>query len=182
VGFAIGIKNEQERLSLSFNLLISLANAIGAFLAGVMGNITIEQLALDDESTRQYSSIIAGIAFYCLAINEFVQAASTDKENNNDEARQDGEKRKEPVHSALQLALPMTLNNLAGGIAGGAIGISPTTSFMMALIYSLGMMWAGFVLSRRFKNQWIETHSSAFAATIFGLLGNYQILDYLGIK
>ena len=178
VGFAIGIKNKQDRLSMSFNLLISLANAVGAFLAGVMGNATIKQLSLDDESTRQCSSIVAGIAFYYLAINEFLQASKEE----DDESTIDVENKNRHIHAALQLALPMTLNNLAGGIAGGAIGISPTTSFMMAFVCSLGMMWAGFVISRRCRIPLIDTHSSVFAATAFGLLANYQILDYLGIK
>lgn len=182
VGFAIGIKNEGDRLPVSFNLFISLANAIGAFLAGVMGNFTIEQLSMDDESTRQFSSMVAGIAFYYLAFNEFLQAYKIEEDNDSAQSRKDVQRGKSPIRAALQLALPMTLNNLAGGIAGGAVGISPTISFTMAFICSFGMMLTGFEISRRFRIKWIEQHANVFAATIFGFLANYQILDYLGIK
>jgi putative Mn2+ efflux pump MntP len=182
VGFAIGIKNEGDRLPVSFNLFISLANAIGAFLAGVMGNFTIEQLSMDDESTRQFSSMVAGIAFYYLALNEFLQANKIEDENDSAQSRKDLQRGKSPIRAALQLALPMTLNNLAGGIAGGAVGISPTISFIMAFICSFAMMLAGFEISKRFSNRWIEQHANVLSFVIFGFLANFQILDYLGIK
>ena len=134
------------------------------------------------ESTRQFSSMVAGIAFYYLALNEFLQANKIEDENDSAQSRKDLQRGKSPIRAALQLALPMTLNNLAGGIAGGAVGISPTISFIMAFICSFAMMLAGFEISKRFSNRWIEQHANVLSFVIFGFLANFQILDYLGIK
>ena len=47
-----------------------------------------------------------------------------------------------------KLAIPMTLNNLAGGIAGGVVGIGPTLAGGSAFVASFVMMAVGYVLGK----------------------------------
>ena len=48
----------------------------------------------------------------------------------------------------LKLAVPMTLNNLAGGIATGITGVSPFVAAAAALCASFSMMAAGYWLGK----------------------------------
>mmetsp|Transcript_4921 Transcript_4921/g.11013 ORF Transcript_4921/g.11013 Transcript_4921/m.11013 type:complete len:120 (-) Transcript_4921:31-390(-) len=52
--------------------------------------------------------------------------------------------------SLVSLALPMTLNNLAGGLTGGVAlqEIRPLTHAAYALVVSVVTMWAGFHLGQ----------------------------------
>jgi len=47
------------------------------------------------------------------------------------------------ILDSVQLGIPMTLNNLAGGVAGGAAGVDANTAFIMALLASFCMMKIG---------------------------------------
>lgn len=49
---------------------------------------------------------------------------------------------------ALRIAVPMTLNNLAGGAAGGAVGIDALTAGVAALMSSFSMMKFGHVIGK----------------------------------
>ena len=48
--------------------------------------------------------------------------------------------------ASLQLALPMTLNNMAGGVTGGVMGLSPSLNALHALMISVVFMWLGQML------------------------------------
>ena len=181
VGLTVGLKKNGHKSFLKFNLVISLANAIGAYVASTIGlSVLGITFTGNEEVTREYSSLLAGIAFYYLAINEYLQSKQEEEE------RQGGQdissKDQFSIQETLQLALPMTLNNLAGGIASGVSGISPFISFAMAFICSFGMMQIGYILAVQFHIRWIESHANAFAMAAFGFLANLQIFDYLGIE
>ena len=47
------------------------------------------------------------------------------------------------ILDAVRLGIPMTLNNLAGGVAGGAAGVDANTAFIMVLLASFCMMKIG---------------------------------------
>lgn len=182
VGLTVGLKkSEYNKSFLKFNLVISLANAIGAYVASTIGlSVLGITFAGNEEVTREYSSLLAGIAFYYLAINEYLQSNQQQEEQQGDQEL--SSKDQFSIQETLQLALPMTLNNLAGGIASGVSGISPWISFVMAFLCSFGMMQIGYILAVNFHIQWIESHANAFAMAAFGFLANLQIFDYLGIE
>jgi putative Mn2+ efflux pump MntP len=54
-----------------------------------------------------------------------------------------------PRQASLQLALPMTLNNLTGGVAGGLLGVSPLVGTFWALVASVISMNVGYWLGKR---------------------------------
>ena len=50
--------------------------------------------------------------------------------------------------NAWKLALPMTLNNLAGGIAGGLAGVGPLELATGGFLASFLLMWSGHAIAR----------------------------------
>lgn len=89
--------------------------------------------------------------------------------------------------ASLSLALPMTLNNLAGGVAGGVVGVSAVTAACCALAVSVGTMWFGYRLGRWYSrkekkrnndttvvdgNQW----SGYFSILLYSLLSLQSVL------
>ena len=61
--------------------------------------------------------------------------------------------------NAWKLALPMTLNNLAGGVAGGLAGVGALELGIGSFLASYAMMWTGHVLGC-----WIQSWQSTAAA------------------
>lgn len=170
VGFALGIKNTQ--MSMKFNLFISTVNAIGAYFAGLFGYYAKEMLSGSDESIGQYVSLIAGIAFYYLALSELFSDGSGTSSKSGGRVH---------LKDAIDVAIPMTLNNLASGIAGGSVGIPPRMSFILAFICSFLLMDTGHRIAKKCRIEWIVQKASVISFIIFGFLGTFQILNYLGI-
>jgi putative Mn2+ efflux pump MntP len=128
VGLSVGITNRY--LSLSVNVLISICNATGALLASIGGNILGENLP------SFVSPLLSAITFGGLALQEFLEFIRTvqrkEKQrgyesndfiaNNNSSDISNSSSCNSgtslDISRALQLAFPMTLNNLAGGVAG----------------------------------------------------------------
>ena len=54
-----------------------------------------------------------------------------------------------PPPASLQLALPMTLNNLAGGVTGGVLGLNPWINLLYAFLVSVVTMVLGWWLGKR---------------------------------
>ena len=134
VGLSVGITD--RHLSVSVNVLISICNAAGAWLASIGGNIIGENLP------SFVSPLLSAITFGGLALQEFLEFIRTvqrkkqrrrqkhmGNENNDVIAKNNFSDISNSSSScdsgtsldisrALQLAFPMTLNNLAGGVAG----------------------------------------------------------------
>lgn len=110
------------------NLSIALCNALGALASASVGGL-LGSLA------PRIAPLLAAAIFGWLAFEEVG-------------SRQRGEDASPLVSAAAdgllwRLALPMTLNNLAGGVAGGAIGVGPGLAFACALLASVVMMATG---------------------------------------
>jgi len=179
VGLSVGITN--RHLSVSVNVLISICNAAGAWLASIGGNIIGENLP------SFVSPLLSAITFGGLALQEFLEFIRTvqRKKQRRQQKQQRGNENNDviaknnfsdisnsssscdsgtslDISRALQLAFPMTLNNLAGGVAGGAIGVSPLqagifgllASFLtMALGHSIGLYFARLSNKNNDKNK-----------------------------
>lgn len=128
VGLSVGIGNRS--LSFGVNALISVCNATGAWLAGFGGSVIGQQLP------SYVSPLLSVITFGALALKEFWEFYQTARRKrsvrlNDSVQHQSNEKYfldtnnssennvpKLDITRAMQLAIPMTLNNLAGGVAG----------------------------------------------------------------
>mmetsp|Transcript_84175 Transcript_84175/g.170663 ORF Transcript_84175/g.170663 Transcript_84175/m.170663 type:complete len:232 (+) Transcript_84175:112-807(+) len=186
VGLSVGISNRS--LSFGVNALISVCNATGALLAGFGGAVLGQNLP------PYVSPLLSGIAFGGLALREFFDFWQTarrkrglhrkEKETHQpNESKEDasiiitGSEKNLDMIRAMHLAIPMTLNNLAGGVAGGAIGVSPLraglygliASFLtMALGHWIGRYVANFSRQKYKSSDWENTHNSSFS--LFRLL------------
>lgn len=183
---------EKSGVWFKFNLIISICNAIGAWIAGKGGLYALRKLSLylnsdnsiemEDSSARNMASLLAGLAFGFLAMEEFKLYfnfgncfdSKGDKKNSTSTSILD-------FKSAMQLAIPMTLNNLAGGIAGGTMGVSAEHSSVMAFIFSYFMMDAGYKIARTASNLNLlhSLDSNLIAGIIFSILASSQLWDYL---
>ena len=87
------------------------------------------------------------------------------------------------VKDALRIAVPMTLNNLAGGVAGGAAGIDPRTAGTLALLASYCMMKLGHVVGE-FLMPSLGRHvdTRVVSGAIFGGLALSQALQLLDVQ
>lgn len=148
VGLSVGISG--RRLGVEVNVFISFCNASGAGLAAFLGG-TLQQ------SLPPYlAPLLAAVAFGILGIQdlrEFRQKKTVDYSNierrdSKDEQTKSVTSCPESFARALQLAIPMTLNNLAGGVAGGAFGVTPVQAFVYALIASCFTMSLGYRVGR----------------------------------
>lgn len=160
VGLSVGITNRS--LSLGVNAFISICNATGAWLAGFGGS------ALGQSLPPYVSPLLSAITFGGLAFREFVDFFETvrkkrklerkEKENENHPLSESNKYAETEIPGisnssssasnldmsrAIQLAFPMTLNNLAGGVAGGAIGVSPLQAGLYGLLASFLTMALG---------------------------------------
>lgn len=183
-----------------FNGLIAFFNAIGAWTAGKGGLYALNQLShfFSNSSTEEESnypneestiaSLLAALAFLYLAMEEFKSYFLSGSTMNEDMNHEPSPKKK---HSssvltkkhAIELAIPMSLNNLAGGVAGGTIGVSAEYSFIMAFVFSFLMMDAGYRLTRntaiRRDVQFLKgVDCSLVSGFVFSILASSQVLDY----
>ena len=73
-----------------------------------------------------------------------------------------------------------TLNNLAGGVAGGAVGITPGQAFVFALVASVSMMELGSRIGRGvgpLVRRSLALEPRLVAAAIFVLMALVQLSD-----
>ncbi|KAL7550219.1 hypothetical protein ACHAWF_013451 [Thalassiosira exigua] len=169
VGVSLGIS--ARPLKASSNAIISLLNAAGAFVSAAGGSIL-------GEITPTLAVLFAAIIFTYLAVDEIRTWRRGDADSTL--TLGDGS-----AGEALGIAVPMTLNNLAGGAAGGAAGVDAKTAGTLALLASYCMMRMGHIVGAYLISsvgRRVDTH--AISAAIFGslALAQYvQILD-LGIN
>ena len=133
--FLVGLSVGLTRKPLSPKVLwgIALCNAMGCFVATSGGNFGAAFLPDD-----QAANVLACLAFGYLAWKEYAEA--NDAANNGT-----------PKKVSLDLALPMTLNNLAGGVTAGVLGVAPLWNFLYALLMSVLTMWVGYQLGKAFS-------------------------------
>jgi len=151
------------------NLVVALCNASGTLLATYSGTSlrdlpqyalkTLAAAVSSSSSPETYTvnlpieSILAGMAFLYLAWKEYKE----DNDDTMDKAAGNGydedEKIKKSSNQSKQLsysiAIPMTLNNLAGGVAGGVLGLSVVQTTCYAFLVSLGSMALGHAVASR---------------------------------
>lgn len=150
VGLSVGLTQKPLKRVVLWG--IALCNATGCWIATSGGSWSARHL--DPKAANG----LACLAFSYLALKEY-----TDNNHNNNHAAQQQQAGNKPKHVSLQLALPMTLNNLAGGVTAGVLGVSAAHNFLYALLVSVLTMWVGYRLGKAFagnlqtaaSNRWI---------------------------
>lgn len=163
VGFSIGIG--RNKLPAWANAITSFCNGLGAFLAGYGGSILNKNLPL-------FAPTLAAIVFGGLGVLELMSYS-----RNPDTATGSN---MSSVPQVFRLAVPMTLNNLAGGAAGGTLGLTPEISGFYSVVASFLTMYAGHFVGYRLGSRRIPIHPSlASGVLLLGLsaLTTLEILD-----
>ena len=167
VGTSLGISNKP--LKHSSNVIISICNASGAYISAAGGHLL-------GELAPKYATLFAAIIFAYLATDELL---SWRKRGSSSESTSSTLTIKSTIRDVMRIAIPMTLNNLAGGAAGGASGIDANTSFIMALVASFCMMkmghTAGIYLKTSFETRNVDTHVTS--GMIFACLALMQFVQ-----
>ena len=142
-----------------------------------------------DGAEKQVASLLSSIAFGFLAFQEVKSARNQQTNGKDDEDQQkqrhmhkdeerNSSSRYHIIVRAFQLAVPMTLNNLAGGVTGGAVGITPSQSFVYGWIVSFVTMAVGYWIgSRYYQQQQLATDPSRISAILFGILSILAFVD-----
>jgi putative Mn2+ efflux pump MntP len=191
VGFSYGLKSKNDGFPRDIpfrhlNIVVSFCNSLGAGLAGFISNLLFESILHYEPSTngediqaisKNIISLLSGLAFYYLAYEELFFASSSSDKN---QQKTNSTDENSPFNSAVKLAIPMTLNNLAGGMVSGFSGIHWFKSFVAALICSYFMMGLGYTLGRleMIQNFHLTDYAPIISGVMFGILGNEQIAEY----
>ena len=137
VGLSLGLT--RRKLDLSDNLVISTLNALGACISASGGRWLGLLLASREDtslgSSFPFASLLAGGIFAYLGFDELASRRSGGGDPCPAIGRPGG-----GVRDAVRIGLPMTLNNLAGGAAGGAVGVGAVVFGVLALLASFAMM------------------------------------------
>jgi len=149
IGLSLGI--QQKRLSIPLNGIISLCNASGALLAGHGGSRLNNAIA----------PLLASAAFGFLGFKEWTSTSVSSAA---------------PKDLSLSLAIPMTLNNLACGVAGGVAGIPPLMAGGYALAASFTSMWAGYRVGQKIGAR-LPLAPNEVAGGFFYLLSFLTLVD-----
>lgn len=166
VGTSLGISAPKVGLSARMNLIVSLCNAVGAVLSSGLG-------ALLGDLAPNAAAVFGASIFLWLGFGE-VDSYVNDEPSPLATLAESG--------SPWRLAIPMTLNNLAGGVAGGLAGVGPATMGFGAVSASFGLMYIGHCIG---KHSASALASSRFdprvgAAVAFLGLGCMQFADLVG--
>ena len=165
VGFSIGIR--RKFLGRWANALISLCNGLGAFLAVYGGRVLMTVLP-------SFANLVAALVFGVLGLVELLSYS-----NGEDSSSPSQVGTMMTFAQVMQLAVPMTLNNLAGGAAGGAVGLSPAMSGLYALAASYVMMYVGHAAGLRLSTAKLPVDPSLVSGILLLLLCLFTILDAL---
>jgi len=159
VGLAVGVHRNQ--LESWANITISACNAFGALVASLGG-----QVIFSDSSS---ATLLVALAFGYLSSTEMQSYRQSPTSVIPAQCH-----RLDSVASVMQLALPMTLNNLAGGVAGGSFGVGPFLGALYAFVASFACMWAGHALGRRVS---LRQNPSLVASILYGTLCLFSLWE-----
>lgn len=76
---------------------------------------------------------------------------------------------------ACVLGLALTLNNLAGGVGGGMVGLNPGFTAFLALITSLVFFVIGLRIGKTYLSRWIGERSTWIAGLALIAIGIYEL-------
>ena len=154
VGLSIGLGG--HRLSMLVLWGTSTCNALGAMLATASGSWVQDQIS----DNRAIPSLLAAVAFGYLGWKEYNESLSNSAAATNVSTWID----------LAELALPMTLNNLAGGVAGGVVGVSKVVASLHVWIVSIIFMWLGYRVGYSATKKESDREQSSSSLTSWSVL------------
>jgi putative Mn2+ efflux pump MntP len=188
VGISMGMGRKRSDVPpLYANGIISVCNAGGAYLAS-QGGLWVKHSFYAEQ---RFSLYLSSLAFGALSFLEYrgycdtVRTKNVKVQDQHDGVDPSSSGQNHGGHSCppqvprfglsvWKLAIPMTLNNFAGGVVGGASGVTPELLALYALFVSFGTMWVGYGVGQRVKLVVLTTgswlHPSFLSAALLGIL------------
>lgn len=160
VGAAIGISDHP--LPLSTNLIVSLANTAGMMLSDSFGQWVGSKLG-------NMISYLAASLFILLGLLELWESCT---EQNSMLQRVTTVAMENP----WVLAIPLTLNNLAGGLAGGLAGASVWIIGINTFLASFLLMLVGHYLGHKLGSKLEQVNPQLLSAIAFLCLGVEELI------
>ncbi len=74
------------------------------------------------------------------------------------------------------LALALALNNLANGVGGGMIGLSPVLTTFFVVIFSILTIWIGIEIGDYYAYRWLGKLTGPIAGLLLIIIGVLEIL------
>lgn len=143
----------------------SISNAVGAFLATISGSWIQHQT----ESIHSLPWFLAGSAFAYLAWKEYREGYRKARSTRS-EVPPLSISSASPWKSLVDLAIPMTLNNVAGGIAGGVAGVSAKVACLYVLLVSFIFMFLGHAWGYSYYKKQRSAHQSTTRLVFWSVL------------
>lgn len=162
VGVSLGIGGHD--LPVGTNLVIALCNAVGMTVSALVGTEVGKWAPLA-------AACAAGLFFLCIGLNE-IHAWWNNK----------GGLGEQLAHTAIHrspwlLAFPMTLNNLATGVAGGLAGANWVVLGLVTFVVSFSLMHFGHVFGR-WSGKGLPFSPQLAAGIVFIGLAIWQVAPY----
>ena len=142
VGISLGLSGLP--LPVRLNAIVAIANAAGALVATHGGQAI-------GSAAPTLAPALASVVFGYLAWDEL--SSWTRGDSASPLAKLAAE------NLAFRLAVPMTLNNLAGGLAGGVAGVTPTVAVATVFVASFVAMLVGHAIGQTAGHQlagWLD--------------------------
>lgn len=162
VGVSLGMYGRP--LSMRVNIIVSACNAVGALLSSQIG-VLLGQQAPD------VAALLGAIIFVWLGYSE-ADSYRLDEASPLTNLAEAG--------VAWRLAVPMTLNNVAGGVAGGLAKVRSVDMFFGALVASFGLMFFGHLFGKYGSKLVNSIDPRLVGALAFTFLGTSQLADLVG--
>ena len=156
VGITVGVTG--HRLQPWVNGVVASCNAAGTLLASIGGSMM-------GDTTPTLAPLLAGSVFMYLGFSEG-RSWWLGEESPLAQLAAQG--------LVARLAVPMTLNNFAGGVAGGVAGVSPLVAAASVLVASFFLMAGGHSVGR-YLDKSLTIDPRIAACAIFVLLGIAQL-------
>jgi putative Mn2+ efflux pump MntP len=162
VGISVGLSAHRHGSMRGLVWGIAICNAATALATASFG----EQIGAVFSPALQ--NCAAGMVFLWLAWNE--ARGETDRAEANNAVSQ--------WTLLVQLAVPMSLNNMAGGVASGVAGVTASLAAIYALAVSVLFMESGVYLGRRWKTSGKHHHDQLQHRAMFWSCALYTLLGF----
>ncbi|MGL5616175.1 MAG: sporulation membrane protein YtaF [Sarcina sp.] len=186
VAVAYGCKN--IKIGFLSNLVIAIISAFGTFLAMVFGKTFLNIMSIKTANIIGSLALVL-IAIYfiydyfkslkrtnpCLKTHSKESASATDILKCPEMADIDKSGNID-LHESLMLAVALSLNNLALGIAASIAGLNLEFTVLLTFIFSLILIPLGFLLSKKIFSKFIGEKGSLISALIILAVAIFNLI------
>jgi putative sporulation protein YtaF len=193
VGVAYGVR--RINVPLGSNVIIALITGAGTLISMLLGQ-TIANTMQPKIASILGGTIIAGIGIWVLAQSTrsagrrentgLALVSSPDVAHlgvfkklicvlDNPVSADRDFSRRIDIKEGCLLAVSLSLNNVVNGIAAGIVGLAPTLTTVLVMIFSVFTLWGGVAAGSQYGKRWLGNFANVFSGLLLLLIGAYEI-------